>query len=154
MLFLNRVCAALTAKGIRYAIVGGYAVALHGAVRGTVDVDIALEWNLKSLRAAEQALTGLGLVSRLPVSVTDVFDFRDEYVRNRNLIGWNFYNPDNLTEQVDIVITYDLTGKKVGIVDTDAGPVTILGLTELIAMKRISGRPQDLEDVQALEKLQ
>ncbi len=153
MPFLNRVCSALAGKGVRYAIVGGHAVALHGAVRGTVDVDIALAWNLKSLQAAEQALTGMGLVSRLPISSEDVFQFRDEYVQNRNLIGWNFYNPADLAEQVDVVITYDLKGKKVGSIDTAGGPVRILSRKDLIEMKRTSGRPQDIADVEALEKL-
>ena len=154
MLFLNRICSTLADRGIGYAIVGGHAVALHGAVRGTVDVDVALIWNLKTLQAAEQALMEIGLVSRLPVNADDVFQFRDEFVRNRNLIGWNFFNPDNLTEQVDIVITYDLKGKKISSINTAGGPVKILGCKELIEMKRASGRPQDLEDVKALEKLQ
>jgi len=153
MLFLSRVCDALSKRGVRYAIVGGYAVALHGAVRGTVDVDIALSWTLKSLQAAERALVDIGLVSRLPVSAADVFQFRDEYVQNRNLIGWNFYNPDNPVEQVDIVITYDLKGRKLDSVTTHDGKVPILGRKDLIEMKRASGRPQDLEDVKALEHL-
>ena len=153
MPFLNRVCSALSDKGVRYAIVGGHAVALHGAVRGTIDVDIALAWNLKSLKTAELTLNGIGLVSRLPVTADDVFQFRDEYVKNRNLIGWNFYNPDNPAEQVDIVITYDLKGRKLDSVDTVHGKVRILGLRDLIEMKRRSGRPQDVEDANALEKL-
>ncbi len=153
MAFLNRICSALANKGVRYAIVGGHAVALHGAVRGTVDVDIALAWNLKSLQATEAALTEIGLVSRLPVSAVDVFRFRDEYVNNRNLIGWNFYNPVNPAEQVDIVITYDLKRMKVKSVQTTGGLVRILNRQDLIDMKQASGRPQDLADVEALEKL-
>ena len=153
MLFLNRICSTLTDKGVRYAIVGGHAVALHGAVRGTVDVDIALAWNQKTVRAAEQALRNIGLVSRLPVTADDVFQFRDEYVQNRNLIGWNFYNPDNPTEQVDIVITYDLKGKKLNKISTSQGTIRILSKKDLIKMKQNSGRPQDLEDVRALEAL-
>lgn len=39
MTFLNQICHALQTNRVRYALVGGYAVALHGAVRGTVDVD-------------------------------------------------------------------------------------------------------------------
>jgi hypothetical protein len=151
--FLNQVCSALADRGVRYAIVGGHAVALHGAVRGTVDVDIAVAWNLKSLQSAEQALLGIGLASRLPISADDVFQFRDEYIENRNLIEWNFHNPSNPAELVDIVITYDLKGKQIGTVDTSGGPVRILGRKELMAMKRASGRPQDLEDVKALERL-
>jgi predicted nucleotidyltransferase len=153
MQFLNRICTALADKGVRYALVGGHAVALHGAVRGTVDVDIALAWNLKSLKATESALQEIGLVSRLPVTADNVFQFRDEYIQNRNLIGWNFYNPDNLTEQVDIVINYDLKGRKLKNIDTAAGKIRILGLPDLIKMKTASGRPQDMEDVKALEKL-
>ncbi len=153
MSFLNRICSALTAGGVRYAIVGGHAVALHGAVRGTVDVDIALVWNLKSLKSAERALIGLGLVSRLPIEADDVFNFRDEYINKRNLIGWNFYNPSNPVEQVDIVISYDLKAKKTKCIETLQGSIIILGRNELIAMKNTSGRPQDLEDVKALEKL-
>ncbi len=153
MSFLSRVSNALDAAGVRYALVGGYAVALHGAVRGTVDIDIVLRWTLRDLEAAETALRSIGLVSRLPVSADSVFRFRDEYIRNRNLIAWNFYNPNDLSEQLDIVITEDLRGKRRIRVDTLGGPVQVLSRKDLIAMKRASGRPQDLADVEALEKL-
>ena len=153
MPFLSQVCGSLVEAGVRYAVVGGYAVALHGAVRGTVDVDVALLWNLKSLRLAAGALEKIGLVSRLPVGFEEVFRFRDEYVRNRNLVAWNFYNPHDPTRQVDIVITYDLKGKRRKRVNTAEGPVHILSRHDLIAMKRASGRPQDHEDADALERL-
>jgi hypothetical protein len=119
-----------------------------------VDIDIVLTWSLESLRRAERALTEIGLVSRLPISAEDVFQFRDEYVENRNMVAWNFYNPANLTEQVDIVVTYDLEGKRRQRVDTPDGPIQILSRRDLIAMKRASERPQDLEDADALERLQ
>ncbi len=153
MPFVHEVCAALAAARVRYALVGGYAVALHGAVRGTLDVDLAIDWNRGSLRRAEEALVGLGLSSRLPVTSEEVFDFRDEYVRNRNLVAWNFYNPSNPAEQVDLVITYDLHGKKRRRIETADGPLHVLNRVELIAMKRASGRPQDLEDADALERI-
>lgn len=153
MSFLSRVSNALDAAGVRYALVGGYAVALHGAVRGTVDIDIVLRWTLRDLEAAETALNSIGLVSRLPVTADSVFQFRDEYIRNRNLIAWNFFNPQDLSEQLDIVIIEDLRGKRRIRVDTLNGPVQVLSRKDLIAMKRASGRPQDLADVEALEKL-
>jgi hypothetical protein len=138
---------------VRYAIVGGHAVALHGAVRGTVDIDIAIAWSRKSLLATEKALQDAGLVSRLPITANDVFDFRKEYIENRNLIAWNFYNPEDLSEQVDIIITYDLTRKRTKRIVLAGEPVQILSLKDLIEMKRKTGRPQDIEDVRALEKL-
>lgn len=152
-MFLNRVGLALEAAGVRYALVGGYAVALHGAVRGTVDVDVIVAWDEHTLRAAEQALKGIGLLSRLPITADEVFRFREEYVRDRNLIAWNFYNPKDLTEQVDVVISTDLKGKKAKTIETTGGTIRVLSREDLIVMKRASGRPQDLADIEALENL-
>lgn len=153
MTALEKICTALREAGIRYAVVGGHAVALHGAVRGTVDIDIVLAWSRKAIAGAEKALNEIGLVSRLPLSADDIFDFRDEYVENRNLVAWNFYDPADLSVQVDIVLTYDLKGRKTRRIELPGGPVPILAIRDLIEMKRESGRPQDIEDVAALEKL-
>ncbi len=153
MTALTKICGALEQAHVHYAVVGGHAVALHGAVRGTVDIDIVLSWTRESLISAEGALAGLGLVSRLPITASDVLEFRDEYVQNRNLIAWNFYNPDDLSEQVDIVITYDLKGKRRKRIDLENTSIHILSKPDLIKMKRQSGRPQDKEDVIALESL-
>ena len=153
MTALERICAVFSRARVRYAIVGGYAVALHGAVRGTVDIDVVLAWNRKTVVAAEKALNEIGLISRLPITANDVFDFRKEFIENRNLIAWNFYNPDDLSEQVDIIITYDLKNKRTKRIDLAGMPVQILSLKDLIDMKQQSARPQDVEDVKALEKL-
>ena len=153
MTALVRVCTALNDADVRYAVVGGYAVALHGAVRGTMDIDIALDWSRAALVSAERALAGLGLVSRLPISADDVFAFRDEYTDRRNLAAWNFFNPDDASEQVDIVITYDLTNKRTTRMELAECVVPVLSIDDLIEMKRRSGRPQDTEDAAALETL-
>ena len=153
MTALEKVCAALAQAKLRFAIVGGHAVALHGAVRGTVDIDVAIPWNRRSLEGAEKALIDIGLVSRIPVSANEIFEFRDEYIKNRNLVAWNFYNPNDLSEQVDIIIAYDLKGKRIKQIQLANALVPVLALKDLIEMKRQSGRPQDIEDVRALEKL-
>ena len=41
-MFIHEVCAVLAKAKVPYAIVGGYAVALHGVMRGTVDVDVVI----------------------------------------------------------------------------------------------------------------
>jgi hypothetical protein len=38
-MFLQNVIQSLEKYHIKYALVGGYAVALHGAIRGTVDIE-------------------------------------------------------------------------------------------------------------------
>jgi hypothetical protein len=153
MTFLEKVCSGFNSTNIRYALVGGHAVALHGAVRGTVDIDFVLKWSKSSLEKAEKVLLGLGLESRLPISAKDIFSYRDEYIKNRNLIAWNFYNPAEPAKQVDIIITYDLSEKQVTELKLRNGKIRLLSLPALIKMKKASGRPQDLEDIKALLKL-
>ncbi len=154
MTFLERVCAALNLAKVDYVIVGGYAVALHGAIRGTLDIDIALCWTRADLENTESALKQIGLVSRLPICAFDVFNYRDEYIQNRNLVAWNFHNPDDPSEQVDIIITFDAKGKKTSIKQVAKVCIPLLNIGDLMAMKKACGRPQDVEDVNALEKLQ
>ncbi len=153
MLFVNRVCNLLSRRKVPYALVGGHAVALHGAVRGTFDLDIAIRWTLANLEKTESALQELGLTSQLPISAIDVFNFRDEYIRNRNLIAWCFRNPRLMSEQVDVLVNYDLATRKVVTLKTSGGPIRVLNIEDLIDMKREAGREQDLQDVDALEKL-
>lgn len=153
MTFLERLCAALNEQNLDYALVGGHAVALYGAVRGTVDVDFVVRWSHQCLLDTEATLKSIGLESRLPINANDVFNFREEYINNRNLIAWNFYNPINLTEQVDVVINFELKPNSIKFVNVGNTTVPLLKLKQLIKMKSAAGRPQDLQDVVALEKL-
>ena len=152
-MLITRLCSEFKKAKVSYAIVGGYAVALHGAVRGTMDVDFVIEQKLAAYQKVEKVLLGMGLESRLPVVAEEVFNFREEYIKNRNLIAWSFYNPKSPSEVVDIIITHDLgkmKKKKKKFRDVE---IHVLALEDLIAMKSGTGRAQDREDVKALESL-
>jgi len=152
-MLIRRLTQAFQSEGLHFAVAGGYAVALHGAVRGTLDIDIVIRRLREDFVAAERVLKGLGLAPRLPVDAGEVFDFREEYIAKRNLIAWSFQNPANPAEIVDVIITHDLAAMKIKRVKL--GPVTIpvVSRRDLIVMKAASGRPQDLEDIRALEAL-
>lgn len=152
-MFIHTVCKAFEEAKIPYAVVGGYAVAFHGAPRGTFDVDFAIRWSLQNLEKVEQVLKKLGMISRIPVDAKVIFTFRNEYINNRNLIAWNFYNPIKPNEQVDIVINYDLAKASTTTFHTETCNIKVLSKRDLIDMKKAAGRPQDLEDINALEKL-
>lgn len=153
-MFIFKVCEALEKAKVSYAIVGGYAVALHGAPRGTFDLDLALTWTLTNLEKAEKVMHELGLVSLLPITSSNLFQYRDEYIKNKHLITWNFYNPVNPAQQVDLLVNYDLKQAHVDLIKMKEGnKIRVLSIGDLIAMKKASGRPQDLEDVKALEAL-
>lgn len=151
-MFLLKLIQNFNKSNIKYALVGGHAVAIHGATRGTMDVDFILKWELSNLIYTENVLNNLGLVSRLPISASDVFNFRKEYIDNRNLISWNFYNPVRPSEQVDIIITHDLSKIKTTKVEYYQTKITVISKSDLIKMKKESGRAQDLFDIEALGK--
>jgi hypothetical protein len=152
-MFLLRLVKALRANKVKFAITGGYAVALHGAVRTTLDVDIVISCTQESYQAAEAAMRSMGLVSRIPVRADELFNFREEFIKNRNVKAWGFVHPDRPSEIVDVVITHNLDSLKITKVDVQGVEVPILDKQSLITMKEDAGRPQDLEDISALKRL-
>ncbi len=152
-MFLYRVVDSLDKAGVPYAIVGGYALVLHGVVRGTVDIDLILALSEKNFLGAEKAFKSVGLVSRLPLSAKEVFHFREEYIKKRNLVAWSFHNLKDPLEIVDVILTQDLKGTKSVKVRAGERTLNVLCVQDLIAMKKRSGRPQDLDDIRALERV-
>jgi len=152
-MFIIKVVESLERNKINYAVVGGYAVALHGVVRGTVDLDLIINLTKKSLIDAEKVLNKLGLKSKLPVNAEEVFNFREEYIKNKNMIAWNFTNPDNPAESVDILITEDLKQYKIKNIKIENQNIKVVSMEGLIKMKENSTRPQDIEDAKALRRL-
>ncbi|MBI2606819.1 MAG: nucleotidyl transferase AbiEii/AbiGii toxin family protein [Deltaproteobacteria bacterium] len=152
-MWIYDICGAFEKAQIRYAVVGGYALTLHGAARGTIDLDLVIELTKPTFLKAEKALIGLGFESRLPVTAAQVHDFRKEYILNRNLVAWSFFHPGRQNEIIDIIITDDARKMKVDKMKVDGHPIRVASLESLIEMKRKRGRPQDLIDVAALETL-
>src|SRR5688572_4844637 len=141
-MFIIDVVTAFKKQKIKYAVVGGLAVALHNVVRGTFDLDIIIQISKESFEKAEKTLRSLGLVSKLPVSAREIYEFREEYIKNRNLIAWSFYNPQNPIELVDIIITHDVTAMQTKTVYLKKNiEIEILEIGDLIRMKKASGRP-------------
>jgi len=153
-MFILDLCKALKKEKIQYAIVGGYAVALHGAVRGTIDIDLVISLDEKSFIKTEELLKGLGLQPRLPVSAKQVFQFREEYIQNRHLIAWSFHDVNRPIKQVDIIITHDFKKMKAAVIELHGVKISVASIESLIEMKKKSARPQDLEDVKSLLEIQ
>ena len=159
-MFLQKVVDTLNKHRVKYALVGGYAVALHGAVRGTVDVDVVITHDRRAFKNTERALKHIGLAlkhigldPRLPVTAEELFDFRDEYTKNKNLVEWSFVNYDNPLEMVDVIITESLADLKTVRKTATGFDIKIVAIDDLIAINEKSNRKQDREDIKALRKL-
>jgi hypothetical protein len=128
---------------VKYLVIGGYAVAVHGHPRYTKDIDIWIEISEENAQKLVTALTQFGFKS---LGLTSE-DFQTPhqiiqlgYPPNRiDLIT----NPDG----IDFQTCYD---SKIEVTLNDV-PVKFINLDNLKKNKLASGRLQDLAD---LEKLQ
>ena len=92
------------------------------------------------------------MVSRLPIDAISIYKFREEYIKNRNLIAWNFYNINDPTEQIDVLINHDVSDFKIEKFKVDILEFKVISKEDLIKMKKKSGRPKDLLDIEELTK--
>ena len=148
-MFIRKVIQSLNHYNVRYALIGG----LHGVVRGTVDIDFIIGLNQPAYENAEAALMAIGLKPRLPLTSAELFQFRQEYIDQRNLKAWSFVNFSNPLEVVDILIIEDLDTVDTVVKRAFGLNITVVTMDALIRLKKRSGRPQDIEDIRALERL-
>lgn len=152
-MFLLRLVDAFEKNGVQYGIVGGTAVALHGAVRGTLDIDFVLPLIEEQFVLAESALRSIGLTSQLPITAKLLFENRKAYAEEKNLIAWTFVNLAKPSEIVDLLISENLDQMQTIEVKIQDQSVRVVAVDDIIRMKNVSGRRQDLSDVKALEAL-
>lgn len=158
-MFIRELIGAFAQAQVRYCVVGGVAMNLHGVPRMTYDVDLLVVPEADELRKAQEVLTKLGLQRRIPVSLEDFADraycerMRDE----RNLIAVTFTDPANPLREVDVLVAPPID---VGQVVVRAVHMSLAGMSvpvasvdDLIAMKRATGRAQDADDVDNLNRI-
>lgn len=154
------VYAAFEEAGVRYVVVGGMAVVMSGHIRATVDLDVVVDLEPAAAQQAMQALEGLGLQPRVPVSAADFADaaIRESWIRDKHMQVLSFYDPQHLAREVDVFVAYPLDFETLvaRAVPTAVGDrlVPVAAPEHLIEMKRAAGRPRDLDDIEALQRIQ
>jgi hypothetical protein len=133
----------LNASGAEYVVVGGIALAHHGVVRYTGDIDVFIRADPANAIRVLEALRAFGF-GQLPVQANDLS------------------TPDRVIQlgfppgRIDILTSIDgLSWDEVaaGAVPGDYGgvPVRFISRAHLVRNKRATGRAQDLADVERLE---
>ncbi len=151
-MFLYEVTDQFEKHKLKYALIGGYALALQGIVRATVDIDLVMQIKKEDFTKVEKALGEIGLKSRLPIDSDLLFKMRKEYIENRELKAWSFVDFKDPMKQVDILIIFDVRDFKVKRISVGGRKVPVLSLKDLAKLKKIFGRPQDLIDLQSIEE--
>jgi hypothetical protein len=151
--------ASFAEEGIRYLVVGGVAVNLHGVPRFTGDLDVVLALDDENLARMTALMEKRGYEHRLPV---DLAEFSQEktvrrYLKEKNLIAYTFQSGKEPQMDIDVLVGESLgfaaLDRRKTIVPVWDIEVPVISLDDLIDMKRRANRSQDVQDVQALLEL-
>lgn len=129
---------------VRYLVIGGHAVSVHASPRLTEDLDILVEPTLTNGKRLRAALLDFGLGSFAP--------------RAQELLGHDaFWQFGRKPLRIDVLthvpaVVFAAAWKRRGTARFGDVDVAVIGIEDLIANKRASGRPKDLVDVEALER--
>lgn len=136
---------------------GGLAVNLHGIPRATYDVDLVVRREARQLLACREALEGIGLRCRLPLMLESLAAESDEALAARNLIAVTFTDPNDPLREVDVLVAPPVPADELiarsRVMESAELALRVVSLEDLVAMKRASGREQDLADLRHLERL-
>jgi len=154
----DSIFAALQATGVRYVVVGGVAVNLHGYQRFTKDLDLVIELVPDQTLKALEALKAIGYKPNIPLKLSDFADpaIREGWIRDKGMLVFQLYS-DRARMSIDIFVRYPLDFEELWAqgtqVELSGAAPRIASIDHLILMKRSAGRPQDLLDISKLETL-
>ena len=127
---------------VEYIIVGGYALAFHGAPRYTGDIDILVKPDTQNARRIMVALNEFGFGS---VGLTEGdFESPDKVIQ----LGSPPIRIDIITSLTGVSWEEAFSGRVAG--KYGDLPVYYIGREQFIANKRAIGRKKDLADLDAL----
>jgi predicted nucleotidyltransferase len=136
---------ALSAEKVEFLLVGAYAMAAHGCVRVTMDIDL---WIMPSPGNAEAVLRALERFGAPLYDLTEADLLKEDTV----------FQIGVAPRRIDIItgvtgLQFEEAFARSVTLKIDGFEVRVLSLDDLIRNKRASGRTQDLADAEALESL-
>ena len=135
------VCRLLNSRGVEYLVVGGVAMALHGRMRATKDIDVLVPRDVENMQRLLEALEAL------PMGLARELNAADENAKAITIIG-DDPRVDVLKAAGDLAYSDAVRSKNTATVD--GVEIPYVGLRELIRSKR-TDRDQDQVDARELE---
>lgn len=147
--------AALDEAGVRFVVIGGFAVGAHGFPRATKDLDIVPDPEPKNLKRLASVLTDLN------ASVLGMEEFAAEEVVQPDAAGLEMGGNFVLTTSRGRLDVMQVVGPDLEFADLESASVEdevfghrvrFCGFDHLVAMKEAASRPEDLIDLQRLRE--
>lgn len=130
---------------VEFMVIGGYAVAYYDRPRYTKDIDLWINPAPTNIDAASRALTSFGAPPHIVNALRNARE--DEIV-------WLGSPPLRMDFLQGVAgIRFEEAWQRRETVRWDDVDVPMIGIDDLIASKRAAGRPQDIVDVDNLERV-
>jgi hypothetical protein len=130
---------------LKYLVVGGVAVSLHGHTRSTHDIDIWIENSVANINRLKKTMTSFGFLEQAE-SVPNKMGNRDVL-----FLGKTPFRIDILSGISGLTFARVFRSKQD--FDVDGILVPVIDLENLIINKEASGRHKDLADVEVLRQI-
>lgn len=149
----ERILGLLTAKGVDFVLIGGFAAVLHGSPRVTRDVDICFATDVENRRALASVLRELharpsGVADDVPFDPDEKTLWRIELLTLDTDLGRL-----DLTSAPHGAPPYDRLRRNAARYDIGGFVIRVAEIPDLIRMKRAADRPRDRGDVAELEAI-
>ncbi len=144
---------------VDYVLVGGLAVSLQGAVRGTLDVDVVLAMTDENLARFIDAAVAMGLAPSLPVPIQSLTDssLLDRWFKEKNMIAFSLRESTPAGLVVDVLVRpcvpYDELRSQAVVKTLGTARIPVASVPHLIALKSGTGRSIDALDIEQLRRL-
>lgn len=135
----------LNAHHVKYMVVGGYAVGLHGYPRYTGDLDIWIQISVENAQKMMDVMTEFG------ISIPHLQ--KDDFLRENPLSGVHFGREPlriDILNSIDGVVFDDCYPNKQSII-FEGTPIYYIHFDDLKKNKLSSGRTKDKADIEELE---
>lgn len=132
----------LNARDVEYLLIGGYAVALHGYVRYTQDMDIWVDRSPENAAKVVLALKDFGFAQS--DELLEVFQ------KEKRVVGMGI--PPMKIELVTTIdgVDFNACYKNRLTIEADGVRLNYISLSDLLRNKKASGRFKDLNDLEYL----
>ena len=144
---------------VRYLVVGGVAVNLHGYVRLTVDLDVMVDLSEKNLLKILKIMERLDYTPRVPVNPSDLVseEKRNAWIREKGAIVFTYVHLRKASRQLDFFLANPIDfenayGRK-QLKEVFGIRIPVASIADIIALKTVSARPRDNEDVEHQKRI-
>jgi predicted nucleotidyltransferase len=138
---LVKLCDSLNREKVKYVIIGGCAVVLHGYFRTTNDIDLLVDSSPENIKRLKKALHDLW-------GSEDVFEIGDDDIMQYAVVR---FAPESEEIAIDLIgkigkITFEVAIGNIEELEIEGVKVPLCGLSTLIETKK-GIRPKDKEDL-------